>query len=500
MSEIELKLSGKPARVKAAFARLASQAVPKSSFQKMLRATYFDTAKDDLRVKGLSFRVRDENGRFVQTLKQGTVGAVSLARDEWSDVVQAPAPELLKTKSGRRLRRLWSDVRLLPRFQTDIAREGFLMRPRRGAVVEVVCDLGAIHDVGGEDSIAVAEIEIELKKGPIGAIFDVAMMLLESDGLHIEPRTKSERGYAVSSAAGRLKAVKAAAPTVRGAATLAETLRDAARVHIGQFLANMPGAGQHDAACIHQMRVSMRRLRAALRGMRKQIPKAAYETVRVQLRYLQRSLGAARDWEVLTVQLARQKNSAHGAVAEVTRAAQQRKRKAVDRAVSVIGARKSTRALVEAMRWFEDLPSARAGTRLKVKTSTAAPDLLDTLFRRVLRRAQKLETQSVADLHRLRIACKNLRYNLELFSGLYPKSRVGDFLKRLKAVQDDLGRLNDASRARALLGALADRSPRKAAADAVVERLEARVKNVRARAARHVAALTAAKPFWVKTR
>ena len=63
-------------------------------------------------------------------------------------------------------------------------------------------------------------------------------------------------------------------------------------------------------------------------------------------------------------------------------------------------------------------------------------------------------------------------------------------------MQDDLGHLNDVSRARDLLGELAKRSPQKATADAVVARLEARVAAADKRARKHVASLRDAKAFW----
>jgi inorganic triphosphatase YgiF len=201
MPEIELKLRGTPARLKSALARLQKKAVKGSAFKKNLRAVYFDTAKDDLHAKGLSFRVRDEDGRFIQTLKQDASNAEALTRGEWSDEVAAAAPELLNTKSGRKLRHVWKDVRLLPRFRTVIARQGFLISPRRGTQVEIVRDDGEIQAIGKEsarddEAVRVSEIEIELKQGSPSALYDVALQILESTPVQIETRAKSDRGYA----------------------------------------------------------------------------------------------------------------------------------------------------------------------------------------------------------------------------------------------------------------------------------------------------------------
>lgn len=498
MSEIELKLRGAPLRLKTAAARLQKTAVKNSVFKKELRAVYFDTAKDDLHAKGLSLRVRDEGDRYVQTLKQSAADAEALTRGEWNDDVSAAAPELINTKSGQKLKKVWKDLRLLPRFRTVITRHGFLLRPRRGAVVEIVRDEGEIRAIGrDEDAVRVCEIEIELKSGAPGALYDVALQLVDAGVFTIETLTKSDRGYALLVAGSETKAIKAVAPSMEVRKTLAEVLRAAARRHFGQFLGNMAGALKQDANSIHQMRVAMRRLRSALYAARDLLPEAEYEGVRLKLKYLLQSLGAARDWEVITERLSElDEENPDASTEDIQRAADEQKRQALVRAVDAVGSRKNTKVLLEAMRWFEDLPGSRAGRKLKAPAKDAAAALLTGLFDRVRRRGRHFDKQSVDDRHRLRIACKNLRYNLELFAALYGKRKVDKFLGQLKPVQDDLGHLNDVSRARDLLGALAKRSPQKDAADAVVQRLEARVDLADKRARKNISTLRNAKPFW----
>ncbi len=495
MPEIELKLRGTPARLKNVMMRLQKRAVKGSAFKKNLHAVYFDTAKDDLHAKGISFRVREEDDRFVQTLKQAPAGGEALTRGEWSDRVAAAAPELLNTHSGRKLRHVWKDIRLLPRFRTVIARSGFVISPKPGTQIEIVRDEGEIRAVNRDDgAVPVSEIEIELKKGSLSAVYQLALEIVANAQVQIEPLGKSDRGYALLSPGAAIVSLKAEAPQAKARETLAEVLRAAARRHFAQFLSNMAGALQHDPASIHQMRVSMRRLRSALYGARDLLPEAEYESVRLKLKYLLQSLGAARDWEVLTERMSELEDEED--IEDVQRAANAQKSRALVRAVDAVGSRKNTMAVLEAMRWFEDLPTARHGRKLKVRARDAAGDILCELFDRVRRRGRHFGEQSVGDRHRLRIAGKNLRYNVELYSSLYPQRKVERFLDLLKPVQDDLGHLNDVSRARDLLGELAKRSPQKAAADAVVARLEARVTAADKRARKHVANLRNAKPFW----
>lgn len=499
MAEIELKLRGTPARLKAALARLQKGAVKGSAFTKNLHAVYFDTAKDDLHAKGLSLRVREEGDCFVQTLKQTPAGGEALTRGEWSDRVAAAAPELLNTHSGRKLRQVWKDIRLLPRFRTVIARSGFVLSPTPGTEIEIVRDEGEIRVLGRDDGrAAVSEIEIELKKGPLSAVYRLALEIVAKTQVQIEPCGKSDRGYALLSPGAATVSVKAEAPRAKAGDTLAEVLRAAARRHFAQFLANMAGARRQDPASIHQMRVSMRRLRSALYGARNLLPETEYESVRLKLKYLLQCLGPARDWEALTERMSELMSEPEDEedIEDVQSAAGVWKSRALVRAVDALASRKTTMAVLEVMRWFEDLPASRHGRKLKIRARDAAGDILSELFGRVRRRSRHFERQSVGDRHRLRIAGKNLRYNIELYGGLYPKRKAGKFLALLKPVLDDLGHLNDVGRARDLLGELAKRSPRKAAAEAVVTRLEARAAAAEKRAGKHLADLRNAKPFW----
>jgi CHAD domain-containing protein len=58
------------------------------------------------------------------------------------------------------------------------------------------------------------------------------------------------------------------------------------------------------------------------------------------------------------------------------------------------------------------------------------------------------------ELHLLRIACKKLRYSVEMFSSLYPDNKVRSYRSALVLLQDILGLLNDIAVARRLLGEL----------------------------------------------
>jgi len=94
------------------------------------------------------------------------------------------------------------------------------------------------------------------------------------------------------------------------------------------------------------------------------------------------------------------------------------------------------------------LDEARA-LRRPVREYAAAA--LERRHRQVRRRGRKLARRDAAELHRLRIAVKKLRYTVEFFAPLYPAPRVARVSRPLKALQDALGGINDCATAARLL-------------------------------------------------
>jgi CHAD domain-containing protein len=69
--------------------------------------------------------------------------------------------------------------------------------------------------------------------------------------------------------------------------------------------------------------------------------------------------------------------------------------------------------------------------------------VLTERLHKVLKRGQHLSTATPEELHRLRIACKKLRYSLELFQPVLKADEADRQLKYLNKLQESLGYLND---------------------------------------------------------
>jgi inorganic triphosphatase YgiF len=117
--------------------------------RKLLRAklvsTYYETEDRALRRKGLSLRVRERDGRFVQTVKSirngGDVG--TLARDEWEDPIDRGVLDPHGTETSRFLEP-GIVKRLKPVFRMEVRRDIVELAPAPGTLIEAAIDRGKI--------------------------------------------------------------------------------------------------------------------------------------------------------------------------------------------------------------------------------------------------------------------------------------------------------------------------------------------------------------------
>ncbi len=66
------------------------------------------------------------------------------------------------------------------------------------------------------------------------------------------------------------------------------------------------------------------------------------------------------------------------------------------------------------------------------------------LYQNILNIGEEIDKNTQSEkLHQLRIECKKLRYLLEFFSNLFPKTSMSFLIKQLKLLQDNLGQFND---------------------------------------------------------
>lgn len=417
-----------------------------------LHAVYYDTDRWALREAGYVLRVRREGKRFEQTLKG--VNAASVAtRLEVNAPVAAQAPDLQAIPDGalrRKLSRLIGGEELKPVFSIEMRRTKSLLAPQRETTLEAAFDMGVIRS--GKRRAPISEFELELVKGAPGALIACARELTSGLPLTISLQSKSERGYA-------LAARKADAPlasrqvTMPGDATASDAFARILAHCVSHFLGNWAAVTvAQDPEGIHQMRVALRRLRSAL-SLFGGAFRASMQKLESEVRWLARVLGAARDIDVFQDEVLRPVMEAHGAdrrLAVLAAFVTQRRRAAWVQVHTALASERFRRLAFDLVAATISRPWADKATEEPALEFARAR--LARRHAKALKAGRRIGSLDEAKRHALRIRLKKLRYACDFFQALWPKTAPVRFLKRLSALQDVLGVMNDAAAARALLG------------------------------------------------
>jgi CHAD domain-containing protein len=113
--------------------------------------------------------------------------------------------------------------------------------------------------------------------------------------------------------------------------------------------------------------------------------------------------------------------------------------------------------LLRALRWVNDEPWKGSAEKAEGSLGAFAAAALDRLHRRSLAQARDIDWADAGQRHRLRIRMKRLRYACDFFAASFAGAAARPYIKRLAALQDILGELNDIAVARRLLAEIAPR-------------------------------------------
>lgn len=487
--EVELKLEIATGDVKRLLGHpLIAGAEPDPGQCGHLSAVYFDTPDQDLRKAGMSLRIRERNGCSIQTIKaEDKSRGLALDRGEW----EATVDELdFDAATGTPLARLVSknEIReaIRPAFGIETERLAFRIE-HDGALIELALD--EAKAVADQNTIRFAELELELKRGAPAALFALAKDLARAAPLRLAPITKSERGYGLLGGSAPAP-VKARDIEIDPEASRAGAFQVIARSCLSQIIANEAVLRKTaEPEAVHQMRVGLRRLRAAISLFKPMLADRETETVKQGLRWIGRKLGPARDLDVLLGNL---RNMTGSSLAEdALQDAERRRQKAYEILRKALDSPRYMSAILETAAWIEagkwlavgDLPSRSARKH--------AARELSRRHRKILREARHMEELGDDERHELRIRIKKMRYGAEFFASLFDgkksKKRRKAMLPELERLQDLLGEMNDIAVGGAMVPSLAQADP---------ELARQRTAKLLSKAIATAHDLPAAKPFW----
>ncbi|AZQ55663.1 CYTH and CHAD domain-containing protein [Burkholderia cenocepacia] len=439
--------------------------------RQQLTSTYFDTSALEFHQCAASLRVRAVGNDRIQTLKlEGSPQAGLFDRDEFEMPVDGDVPDLKLLRDtlpddsdcGRLVRDDATAPDLHPVFVTRIKRTVLPLRLPSGDEVEVALDKGTVD--ADSNSVPIAGVELELKRGRPENLYGIALELLDTVPLRIDHESKADLGYGLL-VAEHQPAVKAKPVQLKKHESVEDAFCQIVRNCLDQVHANERGVESgHDPSSVHQMRVGLRRLRSALDLFEKVIP--AYPGLDDALRWIAGELGAARDWEVLAGTTLEHAGT-NGNADEIRAVRDACQRIAVThrrRAATAVQSVRYTRLALQLASWlnrkgWRDGMSDEQRDAIMQPASPFAHDVLRRRHRKLIKRGKKLADLDDHRRHRARIAAKKVRYATEFFASLCRKQAVRSYVGALTALQDDLGWRNDAVVADRLLKSLPRTAP-----------------------------------------
>lgn len=206
---------------------------------------------------------------------------------------------------------------------------------------------------------------------------------------------------------------------------------------------------------IHQLRVSSRRLEAALNCFGGLLSEKLQRRVRKHVRRIRRAAGRIRDLDVLILRLEKESGTK-----KVIPALREQRCRLADELVAGLSARFRSRFRRDLKRLVLE-----HAEQPELDLQTWAAEQMQPVAARFLDAAHD-ELHKTRELHRLRLSGKRLRYSLELFQDQLDQERVASLLKLLRGLQEQLGDMNDHASARVLLADAADSDHDQAVRDA----------------------------------
>jgi CHAD domain-containing protein len=431
--------------------------------------TYLDT--DDWRMARAGFVLRTRRrGRHDEVTLKDTRPAEGSGLRRRLEVSEELPPsgvgELDATGPvGRRLRAIVGTRGLREVLQVRTRRRPFALRVGGVDAAEVALDDTMIVVGGGQRPMQLRRVEVEVRPEWVEALEPIVAQLRASCGLQPATLSKFEAGLL---AVGQvIPGAPDLGPTeVTESSTMGELAYAVIRRQLAVLAAKEPGTRLgEDPEDLHDMRVSTRRLRAALDLFAEVLPARA-QTYREELRWLGAVLGAVRDLDVQLEGLSDMSDTLagwsaaalhvgdHDPLADLSALLERDRERA----------RAELLAALDSVRWerlHAGLASmARQGPlrrslATRVPAAIGVPDLVVARHDKVARAVRRARRSGVvSDFHRLRICCKRLRYSLEFSADVY-SGRTARYVRRLTALQDELGLLQDAEVASTRLAELA---------------------------------------------
>lgn len=494
IERVSIKLVGLTAGLSAALESLGGD--PNSTRQ--LTRIFFDTG--DRRLWGQGYALSLDNSAAATAAARRLVLTrrtdLGLRRQVWTAASPeaTPDPKLLPKEAPTGPFKEFRSDELLPRFRLAVQRAA-VIADLPGCRVSARLDVGGVVAVGGKASYRA--LDVRLEGGGVAAFLrDVgALACAYGLALSVQDATRIGMAAAAGEPLGR-RGGKSGWPVFAPEIASATAVRRIIATSAAHAFANLEAAAAGETpGGVHQLRVALRRLRAALTLFKRQLGPAGIE-LNTGARAALKRLGSARDLDVFLTETAPPVVAACDVPMD---ALLSRARAAHARAYADVRAMQRDPAFIG---FLTNLIAAAETDALNIKHGEAplrpiAAKLLQRRHKKLVRTGAGFAALPNVQRHEVRIELKKLRYAAGYFRSLFPGPETQAYRAHMSALQDELGALNDADVASALVDRLAGHSKPALIAGAAIKGWQGY--RLAANEARMIASWEAfrnAVPFW----
>ena len=408
-----------------------------------LRTIYLDTPTFSLSRHAVALRVRRDGSTWEATAKWGgRVDGPVHQRAELTVPLAEPPRFPFALPSGplaTRLTALVAGLELRPILITDIMRQRRVVIARNDETIiaEIAIDRVMLRlPRRRQAEAAYWEVEIELRDGMRRDIVRLAHLLRRRYTLTPSTESKFTRGLRIFH-----PQVSSSVPTPSDASdTVTAAARKVVAKHLLRVQQNDPGTRDgNDPEAVHDMRVAIRRLRAAVRAFKPGFPRPLRRSLKDELSWLGQVLGDVRDIDVQLQHLDKQRKRVRGCEPLRRHLLALRRRRRIPLKAALDSPRYLQ--LIAALDGFVLSSDASGGEK---PVGRRGKRVLHKAFRRLMKEGSRAMADPTPErLHALRISAKHTRYLLEFLKEM--TGRRGQRLTRtLVALQDTLGMQHDA--------------------------------------------------------
>jgi len=249
------------------------------------------------------------------------------------------------------------------------------------------------------------------------------------------------------------KAAKSQPVPVHHDMSVAEAFETVVQSCMQHFRSNEPLVSRRrDPAALHQVRVAMRRLRAAFSLFRPALADPQFEGLRQEVRWFTRQLGEARNLDVLLQE--------RGLARPLRKSLKKERDEAYDQVVDALSSKRLRLLQIDLLSWIE-----LGRWHHSRKAMRPLPDFTARrLYKwwRMIEHHHDLHSMRTQERHQLRIEIKKLRYALEFVQPLHVQAggKHKHFYRAVERIQESLGRLNDLANSQTIARKLGHKPPR----------------------------------------